>query len=265
MAGQELAFFLGGCDLEMITIRALLDGHVPHDRVHDQNLDWGASVDSYSGELRLALENELTPVLIELRDADAWNQQVGNRCVVVDHHDRRSGLDRPSSLRQVFDLLECPVDAWTRWFELVDANDKGHVHALQAVGASMDEMREVRARDRAAQGITPLEEEQARRAAQQAKVVLNGHLTLVEIPHDRTSPVADALDEVLGGPGFENLLILGKTGRHFFGKGSAVTQLKQRFGGWSGGMLPERGFWGVDQTVPVDILLETLDGDSVLL
>ena len=49
----------------------------------------------------------------------------------------------------------------------------------------------------------------------------------------------------LGGQGFVNLLILCPNESNFFGTGKLIQALDKAFpGGWSGGALPERGFWG---------------------
>ena len=82
-------------------------------------------------------------------------------------------------------------------------------------------------------------------AAAAARLVANGRLTVVEWTLPRVSPVADRMESALGGPGFENLLIGGPEQVTFFGHGDAVAFLDQRFpGGWCGGELPARGFWG---------------------
>lgn len=60
-------FFLGGADLEMATIRALLDETVPGN-VHDKGLRWGAKASAYREEIMSALAQGLTPVLVELED-----------------------------------------------------------------------------------------------------------------------------------------------------------------------------------------------------
>ena len=68
----------------------------------------------------------------------------------------------------------------------------------------------------------------------------------------------------LGGPGFENLLVISPTEVNFFGRGSLVGRLGEEFpGGWSGGALPERGFWGhgdVDGEKVVEALAREIEG-----
>jgi len=113
--------------------------------------------------------------------------------------------------------------------------------------ASQAEIHQVRQRDRAAQGITPEQEESGRRAAESCQMLAGGKLTLARLDHDRVATVADRLEPALGGPGFENLLIVCPDSIHFFGSGTHVQTLHERFGGWKGGALPDRGYWGTDE------------------
>ena len=135
--------------------------------------------------------------------------------------------------------------AWTRWYELVAANDRGHVRAMKEAGATQEEIRAVRAADRQAQGVTAAEEHAAEAAIKGATVLFHGRLTVVRLPHERTSPVADKMEKEMGGAGYENLLVVSPRQVNFFGSGSVIRALDENFpGGWYGGSLPERGFWG---------------------
>src|SRR5438128_1887231 len=113
MSQTSYAFFLGGHDLEMVTIRELLEQHVSRDVIHDKGLPWGARVDAYAAELEHALAAGQTPVLIELGGAEEWVRAVGGRGVIADHHSDRAGQDRPSSLQQIFELLGRPNREWS--------------------------------------------------------------------------------------------------------------------------------------------------------
>jgi hypothetical protein len=176
------------------------------------------------------------------------------RYILVDHHGERAGRDRPTSLEQVFALLHLPAERWTRWFELVAANDRGHIPAMLALQppATLDEIEQVRRLDRAAQGVTAEQELAAPAAVASAQRVADGRLTVVEWPFPRVSPVADRMEPALGGPGYRNLLVGGPEEVAFFGQGHAVAFLNQRFpGGWYGGELPVRGFWGHHRALAV--------------
>lgn len=180
-------------------------------------------------------------MLIELEN----DLGLGQALVVVDHHGERAGEDAQTSLEQVFSLLELAKERWTRWHELVAANDRAYVEGLVEVGATRDEIARVRAADRAAQGIGPEEEAEAERAVSGAERRCDGRLTVVRAQHARLAAVEDRLRPELGGPGVENLLVLAPGEVDFSGDGRVVLALARRFpAGWYGGALPQRGFWG---------------------
>jgi len=238
---SKLRFCLGGYDLEMVIIRDLLLEIAPG-QLYDRVLLWGARSSDYGEQIRVCLAQNHIPVLVEL--VDDLNLDP-SQVIVVDHHGERAGKDRPASLHQVFDLLELPPERWTRWFDLVAANDSGYIPAMLALGASPEEMIDVRAADRAAQGITVEQEELGAKAAARATVLAGGQLTLVYLEHNRTATVTDRLQPELGGPGYSNLLVLSPDEINFYGTGEIISQLEAAFpGGWYGGALPERGFWG---------------------
>ena len=154
-------FFLGGYDLEMVTIRDLL-AEVGA-AFHDQRLAWGARASAYRDEIEGALASGRIPVLIELdHDLDVPARFYEGEATLaslprgtalrVDHHGRRTVTGTPTSLEQVFRILGLPPERWTRHFELVAANDRGHVRAMLALNppATPGELRSVREADRRA-------------------------------------------------------------------------------------------------------------------
>jgi hypothetical protein len=243
---NRLAFFLGGHDLEMVTIRdLLLSSGVDARLVHDAKLRWGAKASAYRTQIERTLGAGQTPVLIELED----DLGLGHRAIHIDHHGPRGGRETPTSLQQIFALLKLPLESWTPWFERVAANDRGWIPALQALGLTDDEIDAVRRADREAQGITADEETAAERALALAETC-GSALTIVRLPHNRTAPVMDRLAMTKGPE--QNILVISQSGTeaeasevNFSGDGRIVAMLNERFpGGWSGGALPERGFWG---------------------
>ena len=239
--GCRWCFFLGGRDLEMEAIADLLRAHVPTDRIVDRRPSWGARASDYQAEIAREAARGLVPVLIELEPDIPL--PVG--AFVIDHHNAHAGQDRPTSLEQVFALLRLPKGAWTRWHELVAANDRGHLPELKAHGATSAEIRAIRAADRAAQGITSEEETAAAAAVQAARSLCGGRLTVVDLPHSKTAAAADRLEPILGGPGYQNLVVAGPESVTFFGDGRLIERLRHFFaGGWWGGALPDRGYWG---------------------
>ena len=251
-------FFLGGRDLEMLVIRELLERCVPG-KVHDRGLTWGAKASAYAAEIARVVQDGARAVLVELVDDVSETLGAGeDRIVLIDHHGERAGRNMPTSLEQVFARLNRPTSEWTRWMELVAANDRGHVRGLLEVEATPDEIRQVRAADRRAQGITEAEEHAGRAAAHAAEVRCVGALTVVHLPHARTATVTDALEPALGGPGYENLLILCPDQTYFFGEGLTIQRLSRRYSkSFFGGELPVRGYWGVLQPLTVDQFVET--------
>lgn len=243
-------FFLGGHDLEMVEIGRLVRGVLGDGAVVDEGLPWhGARASAYRGEIEAALGAGLRPVLVELvPDLPA---AVIERCLLVDHHGERAGADRPTSLEQVFALLGLPEEAWTRRLALIAANDRGWIPELRAMGASDAEIGLIRAEDRAAQGVTAAEEVQAEAALAAAERRLGGSLLLLRLPHGRTSPALDrlAMAALPGEP--PDALVVSPGELNFSGAGARVLALARAFpGGWSGGALPQRGFWGHGAPLP---------------
>lgn len=263
---NDFVFFLGGRDLEMETIRELLDQHAPG-QYFDKRLNWGAKTSHYQDEIRQTLEHGKRIVLVELEDdLRMATGPDATRVVVVDHHNSRAGREQPASLQQVFTLLGLPDSKWTRQMELVAANDRGHCRAMLAINANREEMQQIREADRRAQGISADEEQAGRQAAEAARLELDGRLTVVHLPHDRTATVTDALDAMLGGNGFENLLILCPNTTLFFGDGRMVHHLAaQVSGGFWGGAMPVSGFWGHPTALPEAQMLDHLRDLPTLL
>ena len=238
----KLRFFLGGCDLEMLEIRCLLESYAP-DSFADKGLKWGAKLSDYQLEIEAAVASGQTPIPIELADDMPADWPPRHAIVIVDHHGARAGHDRPSSLEQVFSLLDLPQTEWTRRHALVAANDIGHVAGLHEAGAGFEEIKTIRAEDRRAQGVTIADEIEAMRALVARHVL--GRLTVVETRSTTSSAIADFLLPELGGPGYDDLLVIMPNKLAFFGAGTTVAAMaRETPGSWSGGALPERGYWG---------------------
>ena len=256
----ERAFFLGGYDLEMVTIRDLLNEVAPG-RVFDKHLSWGARASAYRGEIEATVESGGKPVLIELLD----DLDLNGAADTIDHHGPRASQNAPTSLHQLFDLLQLPRERWTRWFDLVAANDRGHIREMRRMGATGEEIVRVRAADRAAQGITPEEERAGEEAIAHAERLADGRLVVVRLPHAHSAVVGDRLELSDDPP--ENVLVLCPSEVNFFGRGDLVQALDRQFpGGWYGGALPERGFWGhaeIAEEVIVPLVVQTLQDVAV--
>jgi len=243
-------YLLGGHDLEMVTIRQLVAATLGDHAVVDRRLDWSkARASVLRPDIKAALAAGRQPVLVELV-ADV-EPALAERCVWIDHHGAGAGADVPTPLEQVFRRLGLPAEAWTRELALVAANDRGARAALAAMGATAEEVRRIRAADRAAQGITAAEEAAAAAAVERAEPFAGGRALLVRLPHDRTAPVVDRLE-----PG-RALVVAGPREINVFADGRTIEALRAAFpGGWWGGELPRAGFWGAART---DLSLDAVE------
>ena len=257
---SPVMFFLGGNDLEMAEIRQLLK-RAGSANVIDKGLPWGARASSYDEEIRACIKSATRPVLIELENDIGLD---ASQVDFVDHHGPSAGACNPTSLEQVFRLLARPATEWSRWMELVAANDRGGIEGLADLGASSDEIAAVRQAERVALAISPAEEAEAERAVAAAEHPCK-RLTIIRLAHARTAPVFDRIEPALGGSGYENIVILSPGETNFSGEWRIVESLDREFpGGWTGGRKPVRGYWGRTGAPPrvVEWLLPRLCGDA---
>lgn len=259
----DVVFFLGGRDLEMETIRRLLERHAPG-RFADARLEWGAKASAYKRQIEQVLAAGKRPALVELQD----DLGLDGAALVIDHHGDKAGRGRATALEQVFSLLGLPAERWDRWLELVSANDRAHLVGLREVGATREEMCRVREADRRAQGVTPEQEADAEAAARRLEQRFGGRLKIADLPHGRTAPLVDRLAPELGGPGFETLIVRSPGEVNVFGPGWLIEALGQKFpSGWYGGNLPVSGFFGssgqvADVTAAAEKLVAAREPDS---
>ena len=234
-----LTFFLGGRDLEMAEIAKLAAGRAG---VVDDRLGWGAKLSHYAPRIEAHVAAGGRAAAVELTDDMPPDWPARRGLALIDHHGARAG--GPSSLRQAFALLGLPADRWTRRFALVEANDIDHIKGLFAAGASPGEAAAIRAQDRAAQGVTPAEEAAGAEAARNARPLLGGTLLRIDLAHGRMAAAMDPLAVALW-PIRPEALVVSPGELGFFGRGEAVLALDGALpGGWTGGHLPENGFWG---------------------
>lgn len=253
MDKSKLHFFLGGKDLEMEAIKAILIKQ--NISFTDGELSWGASTSMYGDEIEKVVKDGKKPVLIELTQ----DSRISENAVIVDHHNDKA--DRPASILQVCQLLGIEP---TRKMLLIAANDSGYIPAMQKMGASQEEIDAIRRLDRKCQGITDEQEKEAERAIANKKT--QDGVTIVEMSHSKTATVADRLFDSCKP---QNLLILSSDGEvNYFGDGKLCEKLQGKavgtrpapwdpsqtetvydnFGGWVGGsgLGKENGsaFWG---------------------
>ncbi len=174
-------FLLGGHDLEMVSIRALLEAEGMREGLQfaDRGLDWsGAKLSAYQDLFTMPHRF----VGIELRlDADP-----PGRYLHIDHHNELSRL--PASIEQVATLLGVELN---REQQLIAANDKGYMPAMLALGASPEEVARIRRLDRKAQGVSEAMEQQAEQEV--SGLIPDEGMMVVTTSLERFSPLTDRL------------------------------------------------------------------------
>lgn len=253
MNKDDLHFFLGGTDAEMVAIKELLDKQGV--AYSDAKLAWGASTSKYADEIEKVVKEGKTPVIVEL----AIDSNIPKSTINVDHHNENAG--RPASILQVCELLGVQP---TRKMQLIAANDSGYIPAMLELGASKEEIAQIRYLDRAAQGITPEQEKQAEEAIAEAREVCG--VTVIKMAHSKTATVTDRLFDP-DKP--QNIAIFSADGEvNYFGPEDICRKLQgnktgerpapwdpnqtevlyDHFGGWIGGAGIGKeggtGFWG---------------------
>lgn len=206
---------------------------------------WGASWDGLEPEVKEKIKeykNKGYKIFgVELQG------QAPEGAVNIDHHiyDGDDRSNEKSSLEQVAELIDHEL---TLYEQFVSANDKGFIPKMIELAKTRNLSKEetqkliekVRLQDRAAQGITPEQEEIAEKAIQEAEI--SDSLTVVHMAHSKTSTVCDRLWGQ-----YKNLLIVSSDGEvNFFGERRVIETLSNLVeGSWSGGDLDhDNGFWG---------------------
>jgi len=142
---KKMLFLLGGYDLEMVEIKKLLVSK--NIKFIDKKLSWGAKLSDYKDELNKYQNYTIYGIELEQDITQPKNY------IDIDHHGKNSHM--PSSIQQVADILNTQL---SREQKLISANDSGYIDGMKKLCASDDEIREIRKRDREAQGITQEDE-----------------------------------------------------------------------------------------------------------
>lgn len=209
----KMVFLLGGHDLEMLTIKHLLEigGHI----VVDKNLRWdNAKTSAYSEEILHYKQNKIYGIeLIE-------DTMLPTTYTAIDHHTLNN--DKPSALEQVAQLIGHTLN---RYEQLVAANDRGYIPAMKALSASDEEITLIRRNDRAAQGVSTFDELLAEQSIEQ-NLIRCGNLLIVQSITEHFSAICDRLFP------YTSLLIYTDKDWVFYGNGkkNLVTQLSTEIG-----------------------------------
>lgn len=183
MKQPKCLFLLGGHDLEMLTIKQLLE-EKGDCLVADKHLYWNnALLSAYQEDLLKHTDCQIYG--IELKE----DITAPDNYFLIDHHNDKSG--QPSSLEQVASILGMTL---THYQKLVAANDKGYIPAMKALEASKEEIDEIRRKDREAQGVTEEDERKAKIAVESADMSYPG-LIIVKASNSSFSPIVDCLSE----------------------------------------------------------------------
>lgn len=181
MTVPHMIFLLGGYDLEMLTIKQMLEERSDC-VVIDKHLKWNnALLSTYAHEIQQ--NNTLEIYGIELQE-DIPTTPLYHR---IDHHN--DWEKEPSALEQVAMVIGVELN---RYQQLIAANDKGYIPAMVAMSATKEEIAEIRLRDRQAQGVTEKDEQLANLSVVE-NLVQHGDLLVVKSLTPRFSPICDQL------------------------------------------------------------------------
>lgn len=170
-------FLLGGHDLEMLTIKQLLEEQSV--AFYDAKLEWNnARLSAY----QKYFSDEQMFYGVELKE----DCQLPKHYCRIDHHNDYSG--RPSSLEQVAAILEIELN---RWQKLVAINDAMYIPGMESFGATKEEFQCIRLADRQAQGVTEEEEREAEASIERSVEIES--VRVVQTKNRRFSPITDRL------------------------------------------------------------------------
>lgn len=197
-------FLLGGNDLEMTTIKNLLVNAGEQFETHDLRWD-NAKLSSYEKTLEEYGNSPDYQIYgIEL------NEDIPHpdNYVRVDHHN--DFANKPSSLEQVAKLLDLAMD---RHMQLVAANDARYIPGMIKLGASREEIDDIRRADRAAQGVSEGDDE---RLAEESLKSCKGDASNLYVVKSLTSKFSTICDRMYP---YRRLLIYNDDVAEFYGEG----------------------------------------------
>ena len=177
---EKSIFLLGGHDLEMLTIKEILEKE--NIKFFDKELQWGAKLSAYKSELEEFSDHTIYGIELEEDITPAKNYKR------IDHHNDFS--DKEASIVQVLKLLSKEP---TREQELIAHNDVGHIKAMECFGATKEEIIDIRKRDRETQGVTAEEEAQAIEEIKNIKE--EDGFYVLKTTLDKFSPIVDNFEK----------------------------------------------------------------------
>lgn len=182
--GKEIKplFLLGGYDLEMLTIKNILESVSA--RYVDYALRWNEACLSRFEDVFQRYSQFVSYFYgIELRE----DIPLPEHYIRIDHHNEYAHL--PSALEQIMGLFGLPL---TRRLSLIAANDKAYIPGMLQLGATAEEIASIRQADREAQGVTEKDEYLAEKAVRENKEIVKD-LIVIRALSSRFSPICDRL------------------------------------------------------------------------
>ncbi len=234
-------FLLGGLDLEMKEIEnILIERNI---KFTNRNLNWGARLSSYSD---LFNDDEIFVAIELIEDCDTPKNYIK-----IDHHNEFSY--KKSSIEQVAELLNYKLN---RYQQLVALNDRGYIPMLKCFGASKEEIREIREKDKFYQGVNEQDEILAERSINEMKI---DKIPFVNSYGSKFSPISDKLFLM----GYNEYVIYNENSLNYYG--DKVNCLKRTFSeeiksgiAYFGGNI-NHGFFGINTTIDDGILKKVRD------
>ena len=195
------AFLLGGCDLEMATIKKILSRY--NQKFFNKNLSWGAKLSSYKNHFNEPFAFYGIELIEDVPPPPNYH--------TIDHHNEL--LNNPSSIEQMCEILGIKL---SRFYKAVSLNDAGYIPALKE-GGFEHHIQSIRRLDRAAQGVQREDEE----ALFEIKNLKN--LVVVYTKTTRFSPIVDKLYGT-----YSNLLVYNDNEFTFYGDENVVEKFKDK-------------------------------------
>ena len=190
-------FLLGGHDLEMVEIMKILSLKEIH--YYDKNLKWH---NAFLSQYQEVFNKHDSFVGIEL----VTDIPAPQYYILFDHHNQNA--EKPSAIEQVAELLGITL---SRYQQLVAANDKGYILAMEKMDATKEEIEEIRRQDRKAQGVTDEDEKLAEMSIQK-NLTSKNRITIVKSLTSSFSAITDRLFPI------ESLLIYSDDALTYYGQ-----------------------------------------------
>jgi len=241
---KEKIFLLGGKDLEMETIKAILIKY--NQNVADKNLKWGAKLSSY----KKTLNKKYHFYGIEL-DEDIQTPKFYTK---IDHHNELS--QNPSSIEQIADILDIKLNKYEK---LVALNDKGYIPAMEKFGATKQEINQIRQQDRVIQGVTQTDEILAKKSIQ--NISIENNINVVYAFSDKFSAIIDRLYPM------KNVIIYNDNKLVFYGDIKPLIKkfdnlIKNNQAYYGGG---KNGFFGIKENIFTSNVIKDIKKDIISL